>query len=425
MKQLIKKNLFLFLLIFSPLFIPRFQTAQASNFEKVILLVWDGTQRNHLNELLAAGQLPNLQRLINEGEKRNLVIYTTNCLRSNDGDNYRTETNPTHAAMLTGYGYPTMKNYSNSVRGPIPIGYTIFERIKQSDSQIKTGMIFAHALYFFPFPAFENVAPTNCCYWYWPPNEDDPQKRRCGKRSASLPPMIDACQILEAENDAIRKRMINFLTNNASSSFFLFGYFKEPDNIGHDYGENSQAYSDAIIDNDTQLGLIIQKLKSLGIYEQTVILVDTDHGFNEGTDSHSTCNNDTKNLWIVSSKKAVIDGQVAVAKQTSIVPTILDIFGISKNVKPSFAGESLYDLQVITLSSGWNGVTWPNILSYTAKTALEGINSSCGKGTGLMAARKAKDFWQDYVAGFGGINFNLQNGRNYFINISEDCDWVP
>jgi hypothetical protein len=413
-KPSIEKSLFLFSLIFVFLLIPRYQIAQAASFDKVILLVWDGTQRNHLNELLAAGQLPNLQGLINEGKKRNLVIYTTNCLRSNDGDNYRTETNPTHAAMLTGYGYPTMNNYSNSARGPIPIGYTVFERIKQFNSQIKTGMIFGHALYFFPFPAFENVAPTNCCYWYWPPDEEDPQKQRCGKRSTSLPPMIDSCQILEAENDAIRGRMINFLSSYYSSSFFLFGYFKEPDNIGHDYGENSQAYSNAIIDNDIQLGIIIKKLKSLGIYEQTVILVDTDHGFSEGAKSHSTCEKNTKNIWIVSSKEGVVDGQVTVAKQTSIVPTVLDIFGISKSVNPPFAGESLYNLQTIPLFPGWNEIIWPNVAGRKASD----IPPECP-----MAVTQ-ENFWlKPHVKNYGGGDFGFETGKSYFLKCNQDTTW--
>lgn len=65
-------------------------------------MVWDGAQRNHLNELLSTTQLPNLARLINEGRERDIQIYSTNCNKTNDGDNYTTQTGPGHAAMLTG-----------------------------------------------------------------------------------------------------------------------------------------------------------------------------------------------------------------------------------------------------------------------------------------------------------------------------------
>jgi hypothetical protein len=81
-------------------------------------------------------------------------------------------------------------------------------------------------------------------------------------------------------------------------------------------------------------------------------------------------------------------------------------------------GENLIFLE------GWNQITWPNISNYNAKTALEDINNDCGAGTGLVMAKKEKDFWQEYVTGFGGNNFGLQSGQNYFINVSKDCAWI-
>jgi len=43
----------------------------------------------------------------------------------------------------------------------------------------------------------------------------------------------------------------------------------------------------------------------------------------------------------------------------------------------------------------------------------------------IKLAGKADNFWQDYVAGFGGRNFGLQNNQNYFINVSKNCNWTP
>lgn len=87
--------------------------------------------------------------------------------------------------------------------------------------------------------------------------------------------------------------------------------------------------------------------------------------------------------------------------------------------KPSLPQPSL------SLSYGWNKIAWPNIPNYTAKSILEDLNNDCGTNTGQSIAQRDQDFWQDYVSGFGGKNFNLQNSQNYFINVNKDCNWSP
>ena len=55
--------------LFQPL--PCFATEEPQN---VILLGWDGVQRNHLYELLYQNELPNIMALINEGTIVNITI---------------------------------------------------------------------------------------------------------------------------------------------------------------------------------------------------------------------------------------------------------------------------------------------------------------------------------------------------------------
>jgi hypothetical protein len=57
--------------------------------------------------------------------------------------------------------------------------------------------------------------------------------------------------------------------------------FWEPDTTGHKNGENSVEYSAALLDADLWLGKIVDKLDELGILENTLIYVTTDHGFDE------------------------------------------------------------------------------------------------------------------------------------------------
>jgi hypothetical protein len=80
---------------------------------------------------------------------------------------------------------------------------------------------------------------------------------------------------------------------------------------------------------------------------------------------------------------------------------------------------------VISLSQGWNKIAWPNSSNYTAKNSLKDIDSDCGSGTSLIIARKINAFWQDYMVGFGGKNFNLQSNQNYFLKVSKSCAWGP
>lgn len=68
----------------------------------------------------------------------------------------------------------------------------------------------------------------------------------------------------------------------------MFVYFGHPDEAGHAHGWMTQPYLDAIENADACLGEVIDALKNLGRWEETVTLVLSDHGGHErthGTDS--------------------------------------------------------------------------------------------------------------------------------------------
>lgn len=81
--------------------------------------------------------------------------------------------------------------------------------------------------------------------------------------------------------------------------------------------------------------------------------------------------------------------------------------------------------QGLALKTGWNQINWPDMSGHTTSSALENIDNSCGAGTGVAIARKRKDFWEESVAGFGGENFNLKEGQEYYIKVSKDCRFNP
>ena len=79
----------------------------------------------------------------------------------------------------------------------------------------------------------------------------------------------------------------------------------------------------------------------------------------------------------------------------------------------------------LNLSPGWNQITWPDILNYTAKTALEDIDNDCGAGTAAVIATRKKDWWEKYVQNYGGENFSLQSNQSYHIKVNKSCNWTP
>ncbi|MBN1273188.1 MAG: alkaline phosphatase family protein [Candidatus Aminicenantes bacterium] len=351
-----------------------FDRQTVSPVENVVLIVWDGSQRRHVFEMLDNHALPHLENIIEQGALRLMEINTENCRCTGDGDNYHTETGPAHAAMLTGYGFPVTKNHANRASvekedgdctaycpdgsnpvcwdqlGPhtIPKGLTVFERLKKQYPRLITGMITGKDHKFFPFPAFQNAASMNV------------ESPDTGLRGMGTEFVLDVCMMNFFPPQIETPLALDFLSQYKNQPFFLFLHYKEPDEVGHLYGENSNHYTQALIEVDMETGLVVNKLQELGIYEKTIVLVTTDHGFVEGDIQHHDCVPDTKNLWIACNRDYVIKKQVR-AVQTSIVPTIFDIFGMDKNVTPPFSGSSLFVHEYsVTIEAESGGSTIPS-----------------------------------------------------------------
>jgi parallel beta-helix repeat protein len=60
--------------------------------------------------------------------------------------------------------------------------------------------------------------------------------------------------------------------------FFLTLYNPMPDRMAHTYGHESAEYREAIENADYHIGRLIQVLKDLGVYDNTLIVITTDHG---------------------------------------------------------------------------------------------------------------------------------------------------
>jgi hypothetical protein len=76
------------------------------------------------------------------------------------------------------------------------------------------------------------------------------------------------------------------------------------------------------------------------------------------------------------------------------------------------------------LYEGWNKVFWSGSASpLSADQVLVDIDAQCGSGTALAISRRRQGFLESFRTGYGGVNFLLSSGENYYILASRECVW--
>lgn len=145
---------------------------------------------------------------------------------------------------------------------------------------------------------------------------------------------LDVWEFGLMQDEKVGTRAINLLEKYKDKPFFFFVHFAQVDHSGHQHGENSKEYNDALISNDLWTGKIIEKLKELGSYDKTIIYVTADHGFDEGKTAHSNA----PYVFLATNDKKVIRKGL----RQDIAPTILERFGLDlAKLDPPLDGISL------------------------------------------------------------------------------------
>jgi hypothetical protein len=412
-----RRGIILFFLIWAIIGAFKEGEVLGENIRNVILISWDGTQRNHLKELLDKGKLPHLAELISEGtfteieippfirDKDEKVTAITNPLQMKLEDEIYYEqavTDAGHARMLTGK-WNVLTDVFESIPHEwidylcgnnlkiVKDGLTIMEIIKERRPDIYTGVLAArHAdlrnytdnydkllavfrgwgdeeIYTVKLEGIGAIGSHGFYSTTFKNAEDDldlffdsekipPILRRFYKNNCYAH-LYDASTnkllaLIELKDDFVAKKAVNFIKRIApQNQFFLFIHFCEPDCFGHFYGENSDEYSKAIISNDEALGIIVKGLKEVdafnsdlkSLYEETLIIITTDHGANEDASPaniveklgkkwliklgplHGNMDSDNHLIWMVNNKDKSLPYRIL---QTEITPIILDVFGI-------------------------------------------------------------------------------------------------
>jgi predicted AlkP superfamily pyrophosphatase or phosphodiesterase len=209
--------------------------------------------------------MPNTARLAGEGGLMNLTV-----------DGHATETTPWHVEMLTGYPPNVTGAYSNLEYSVIPANLTIFERLESrfGADNITTVMLTGKPL------IIEYITdPSQLEVINWTMNSSHPFYNA---RSS-----VDCLDLNLANASVVGGKALQYLEEYKDKRAFMFIHFRDPDQAGHNYGENSADYDAAIVECDQWLGALILALESEGSYNRTIVYVTTYHGFDEGSYGHS------------------------------------------------------------------------------------------------------------------------------------------
>jgi arylsulfatase A-like enzyme len=273
-----------------------FGSAPTTPPRNIVLIGWDGCQRDHLKEMIARNEVPNLRGLAKQGRLVDIDITTG-----------ATDTKAGWAQILTGYAPEKTGVFSNGRYQPIPQGYSVFERLEShfGPANIDTVALIGKKGH------VDNDGPRRIPYERWLAQQKKQRRidkakpgrgnleggqiiEEGGRKYVEVPgkPWFNASKTMDLfenglkTNERVGQRTLEELEKRKDHRFFFFVHFADPDHPGHKHGENSQEYTDGIREDDAWTGRIITKLKELGLYDQTLIYVTADHGFNEGEMGH-------------------------------------------------------------------------------------------------------------------------------------------
>lgn len=165
----------------------------------------------------------------------------------------------------------------------------------------------------------------------------------------------EAADALHVQRDGaeVADRGIRWLTQHAGERFFLWLHFYDPHYPYEPKGEfairyRDDPYSGEVAYTDAQIGRVLAELKSLGLYDKTLIVAVGDHG--EGLEDHGEPQHGiflyqpTVHVpLIVRAPEKAYRGVVdAVARDVDLMPTILAYTGTP--VPPRLAGASFLPL---------------------------------------------------------------------------------
>ncbi len=287
--------------------------------KNLLLIGWDGVQREHLSDLLESGKLPNLSHIINEGSLVTLKIT-----------DHATDTKSGWTQIITGLPAEKSGVLSNRNFQPIPKDATIFEILEsKTDRRIFTAFIASKS---------HNLGSLGPNIKWGGGKGSKREGTDKGEPWMNAKGAFDLW-LGDTPRDAeeIGRILIDVIKKLSLHNFFaIFVHFADPDRAGHKFGENSLEYEEAIMRCDEWLGLVTAFLKKKGLWDDTVLVVTTDHGFDEGKKSHT---NAPDCFFVINDR----NHSFKEGTMLDIAPTILYLLGLKDNALNSLPGKPLWE----------------------------------------------------------------------------------
>jgi hypothetical protein len=333
----------------------------------VIVVGWDGAQRDHFWECYNSqlpecpDGLPNIEALGGG------VIYDA-VVTSGD-----TATKPGWAQIFSGYDADVMGIYSNGEYQPLPEGYSIFEKLENHLGPENVVTMFISG---------KGVNTGAACIGDPTTVNGQPAIEDQGQPWCLTKDHLDYYENDLRRNATVGNRALELLEAHKNDLFVAAIIFRDQDVTAHVAGENSEAYSRAIRDDDEWLGLIMDKVAQLGIADRTHIYVMTDHGIDEGDNRHGNA----PYIFLATNDPAVVRG----GDRKDLAPTILEHYGVSLGQignAPAVDGYSLYSTPSLTcISEGEAFLDYPGAPACCAGLQLISLDGqlaqSCNLATG-------------------------------------------
>ena len=321
-------------------------------FKNVVFITWDGTNFQAFEDKIDDGTLLNAKRVDDIGYRQTIRITS-----------HLTSTNPGLACMETGYGAEinlipyNMFGYG-TIKQSIPDNMTIAERLKATfGDDITTMFVYAWQTGEMDMtyinqqpeidPIFNNMKAQIDYYFAaenlsWTPDDPDAQAATFHGFSESLQKY--ASPVMKAAY--LGNVAVNFLQNVTTDRFYLRIHMTEPDQAGHgygvkdNYGEYTEEYVQSMVDCDLATGDILDQLETMGVMDDTLIIIGADHGMYEHSHDGGIwpLNTDhiTTNTFLFSNDS--VEHPLGVPTyQRDIAPTILASMGVDTlTVDPPF-----------------------------------------------------------------------------------------
>lgn len=355
------------------------QLSQRVKFKNVLILGWEGVDKNVLVSLLAERKLPHFERLIKGGTF--VDISSVEAEEDKAQLSGITDSRPSWVSILTGYKTKELGTVSDTVYSSIVKGLSIFERVSDKSKKEDLGVKLILASgdrNTFGVRRRHRVC-INCKMWdkqkktktTWAssperaPLKDGESKRVLRGRKAEIMytsrKSFDLLKLGLGENFEVARTGFAAISNLGKKNPFLaMLHFQDPERSGHLYGVSSKQYRQSIRELDLILGKVTFLLHKMQKLDETLIFVVSDHGF----DQEFTHENSPNTILASNIKNLNLSGD-----RLDFAPTVLDLMRIPHGL----GGFELYGKTLLNEQSTYSGSAAPPNFMQEHVSGLEQI----------------------------------------------------